>query len=142
MNPDSTDPIPPPFLPVVRYMIVSNDLRIDPTQPQSVDIVGLLYNIRAHGTPPFPMTYTQFCVFLALTDCRGEGEGWLECVNDDTGQRVFGSARYSLSFGEDPLRVIGVRFRLTECPFPVAGMYAVQFWYNGVVLEQKFVRVR
>ncbi len=142
MNPNEADPIPPPFLPVVRYMTVSNDLRIDPNQQQLVDIVGLVYNISAHGTPSFPMTYAQLCVFLALTDCRGEGDGWVECVNDDTGQRVFGSGRYRLAFGDDPLRVVGVRFRLTDCPFPVAGMYAVQFWYNGVLRDQKFVRVR
>ena len=142
MDAGSSNPNRLPFVPVVRYMIVSNDLRIDPTRPQLVDVVGLLYSIRAHGTPPFPMAHAQLCVFLALTDCRGEGDGWVECVNDDTGRRVFGSGRHCLAFGDDPLRVVGVQFRLTDCPFPAAGMYAVQFWYNGVVVDQKLIRVR
>ncbi len=142
MIPGPPDPIPPAFLPVSRYMTVSNDLLVDPAQPQSVNIVGLLYNIRAHGAPPFPMNHSQLCIFLALTDCRGEGEGWVECVNDDTGARVFASGRHPLAFGDDPLRVVGVRFRLTDCTFPAAGMYAVQFRYNGHVVDRRYLRVR
>jgi hypothetical protein len=142
MNPSAPDPIPPPFVPVVRYMTVSNDLRVDPTNPHLVDILGLVYSIRALDDPPFPLVYPQLCVLLALTDSRGEGEGWLECVNADTGQRIFRSARHQIVFGDDPLRVVGARFRVTNCPFPIAGMYAIQFWYNGTLVEQKFLRVR
>jgi hypothetical protein len=141
MNPGAADPVPPPFVPVVRYMTVSNDLRVDPLASHLVDVIGLLYSIRSLDDPPFPLLYRQLCVFLALTDSRGEGEGWLECVNADTGQRIFRSVRHRIVFGDDPLRVVGARFRVVDCPFPSAGMYAVQFWYNGTLVDQKYVRV-
>ena len=57
MDAGSSNPNRSSFVPVVRYMIVSNDLRIDPTRPQLVDVVGLLYSIRAHGTPPFQIAH-------------------------------------------------------------------------------------
>jgi hypothetical protein len=141
MDPGSSDPVPPPFVPIVRYMTLSNDLRVDPRTPHLVDIIGLLYSIRALDNPPFPLLYQQICVLLTLTDSRGEGEGWVECVNADTGQRIFRSARHRIVFCDDRLRVVGARFRITNCPFPAAGMYAMQFWYNGALVEQKYLRV-
>jgi hypothetical protein len=132
----------PPRVPIVRYMTVSDDLQVNSSNPRLLDVIGLLYGIHAQAHEPFPLIYPQLCVFLALTDCRDAGECWLECVNDNNGQRVFRSGRHRISFGDDPLQVIGVRFRFTDCRFPTPGMYAVQFWYNGAFVEQKYVRVR
>jgi hypothetical protein len=139
------DPSPetrPPARPVVRYMTVSDDLRVTPANPRLIDVLGLLYAVRPRAGAAYPLVYPQLCVYLALTDCRGDGDGWLECANDDTGARVFRSARHRIEFGDDPLRVVGVRFRVADCPFPAAGVYALQFWYNAEVIEQKFVQVR
>ena len=79
---------------------------------------GLLYNIRPKPPTVYPIRYPELCVFLALTDCRGQGEEWIVCENEDTGQRVFASRRRPITFGPDRLEVIGVPFRVRACPFP------------------------
>jgi hypothetical protein len=130
------------LLPIVRYMIVCNDWRTDPARSHLINIAGLLYNIRPTGNPPYPLRYPELCVFLALTDCRGQADGWIVCENEDTGQRVFASPRRPITFGPDPLEVVGVPFRIRQCPFPRPGLYSIQFWYNDTQVEQRLVNLR
>src|SRR5437016_3580432 len=102
---DATGPTPPvsaggpPIAPVVRYMTVSDDFRLNATNPRLLDVIGLVYTIHATGNPPYPLLYPQLCVFLALTDCRGQGNGWVVCENEDTGRRLFRSGTHSIVFG-------------------------------------------
>ena len=129
------------LFPVVRYMIVCNDWHPDPASPHLWNISGLLYNLRPNP-PAYPVRYPELCVLLALTDCHGQGEGWIVCENEDTGQPVFASPRRPITFGADPLEVVGVPFRLRDCPFPTPGLYSVQFWYNGVRVEHRLLNLR
>ncbi len=48
--------------------------------------------------------------------------------------------RYKLS--HSPLEVLGVVFRIEACLFPESGRYAVQFWYNGEMLEERLLRAK
>jgi hypothetical protein len=123
-------------------MIVCRDWRPDPAHPHLIDILGLMQNIRPPGSPAYPFRCPELCVFLALTDCRGSGEGWIVCEDEDAGRVVFASPRRIIAFGPDPLEVVGVPFRLRGCSFPHAGMYSIQFWYNGVQIDQRFLNLR
>jgi hypothetical protein len=38
--------------------------------------------------------------------------------------------------------VLGIVFRLEGCPFPHAGMYSIQFWYNGNRVSEVSLRLR
>jgi hypothetical protein len=58
--------------PVVRYTLLCEDLRLDPQNSRRVTIIGLVSNIRSLDEPPYPLTYRELCVFLALTE---EGRG-------------------------------------------------------------------
>src|SRR5207302_9747394 len=66
--------------PVVRYMLLCDDWHLDPDNNRRVTVVGLISNIHALDDPPYPLLYPELCVFLALTEGRGEGEGKIICV--------------------------------------------------------------
>src|SRR5580692_11813399 len=98
--------------PVVRYMLRCDDWLLDPGNNRRVTIVGLISNIQAIEDPPYPLFYREICVFLALTEGRGQGDGKIVCVFEETGQKVFETRTRRISFGLDPLEIVGVPFRI------------------------------
>lgn len=130
------------IVPIVRYMILCENWRVDGPNNRRVSIDGLIWKIHSTEEPAFPLMYREFCVFLALTAGRGQGEGRIRCVFEDTGQLVFETATRPIPFPADPLEVVGVPFRIQDCLFPLPGQYAVQFWYDGVMIEERPLRLR
>jgi hypothetical protein len=128
--------------PVVRYMLLCDDWKMDPRGSQRVTIVGLISSIRSLEQPPYPLRYRELCIFLALTEGRGQGEGQIVCVFEETGQKIFQTAKRPIPFGPDPLEILGVPFRVRDCRFPAPGLYSVQFWYDDVLIEERPLRMR
>jgi hypothetical protein len=64
------------------------------------------------------------------------------CIFEETGQRIFGTPERSLSFGDDPLEVVGVPFRILDCWFPYSGHYSIQFWYNSELVDERPLSLR
>jgi hypothetical protein len=124
------------ILPVVRYMLLSEELEVHLDNPQLVNVIGLLSNVRSAEEPPFPLCYRQLCVFIALTEGRGRGIGRVDCCYEETDQITFASQNQNLRFPADPLDVVPVLFRLRECNFRFPGRYSVRFWYNGHKLAE------
>jgi hypothetical protein len=131
-----------PIAPVVRYMLLCDDWRLDGPNNRRVTIVGLIWNIRAVDDPPYPLFYREFCVFLALAGGRGRGEGHIACVFEDTGENIFETPKRPIPFPADPLEVVGVPFRIRDCTFPQPGRYSIQFWYDGSMVEERPLRLR
>jgi hypothetical protein len=77
-----------------------------------------------------------------MTEGRGQGEGQIVCVLEETGQKMFETAKRPIPFGPDPLEVVGVPFRVRDCRFPRPGLYSIQFWYDGAKLEERPLRLR
>src|ERR1022692_1255184 len=75
--------------PTVRYLIVCEDIQIDPDNPRRITLVGLISAIRSIEQPPFPLLYREICVFLQLTECRGPAEGRIEIQHADSGHVLF-----------------------------------------------------
>jgi len=128
--------------PVVRYMLLCDDWQLDPANNRRLTIVGLISNIRSIDDPPFPLYYREMCVFLGLTDGHGQGEGKIVCVHEASGQKVFETNPRTIAFGPDPLEVLGVPFRIRDITFRQAGLYSVQFWYAGELVEERPLRLR
>ena len=131
-----------PVTPIVRYMLLCDDWKLDPANNRRVIIIGLISNIHALDQPPYPLLYRELCVFLALTEGRGQGEGQIVCVLEESGQKIFETPNRPITFGPDPLEVVGVPFRIRDCRFPSPGLYSVQFWYDGVKLAERPLRLR
>jgi hypothetical protein len=91
---------------------------------------------------PFPLLYREFCVFLVLTEGRGQARGKMVCVFEENGQRIFETPERAITFGADPLEVTGVPFRIRDSLFPQPGLYLIQFWYNGDKLDERPLRLR
>jgi hypothetical protein len=128
--------------PVVRYMILCQDWGIDPSNVPRVNIYGLLSNIHSVAIPPYPLLYPEICVFLVLTEGRGVGNSQVICVFEETGERIFATPQRQIRFEPDPLEVVGVPFRIRDCPFPRPGVYSIQFWYDGEEVEERPILLR
>ncbi len=127
--------------PVVRYLIVCEDVLLEPTNSgKGVTLVGLISAIRALSG--FPVRYSELCVFVQLTECRGTGRIRIEIVEADTDRVVFRTRIRSVTFGNDPLDIVGIPFRIRNCEFPAAGLYWVQFWYNEEPIDQQPILLR
>jgi hypothetical protein len=126
--------------PVVRCLIVCEDIVLDPANPKNVSLIRLTNTIRA--LKGFPVYQSNLCVYVGLADCRGTGRIRIEIEQADTGHIVFRTHTRSVAFGNDPLEVVGVRFRIHNCRFPAAGLYWVQFCYNDQVIEQQPIVLR
>ena len=128
--------------PVVRYMLLCDDWRLDPQNNRRITIIGLISNIHSLEDPAYPLFYREMCVFLVLTEGRGQGEGKITCHLEETGKKIFETGGRTISFGPDPLEVVGVPFRIRNISFPQAGRYTVQFWYEGELVEERPLRLR
>jgi hypothetical protein len=60
--------------PVVRYLIVCEDVLRDPRNPNRLTLVNLISTIQSLSDPPFPCRYPELCVYVQLTDCRVAGQ--------------------------------------------------------------------
>jgi hypothetical protein len=123
-------------------MLLCDDWKRDPANKRRVTIVGLVSNIHSVDQPPYPLLYRELCVFLALTEGRGQGDGQILCTFEATGQMICQTPRRMITFGADPLEIVAVSFRIRDIRFPFSGLYSVQFWYDGFKVEECPLRMR
>jgi hypothetical protein len=128
--------------PTVRYLIVCEDVQVDPDDPRRITLIGLISAIRSVEQPPFPLLYPEICVFLQLTQCRGPADGRIEIQHADSGSVVFRTRTRTIPLGNDPLEVVGATFRIRNCLFQEAGLHWVQFWYNEQMIAQQPLLLR
>jgi hypothetical protein len=128
--------------PFVRHMLICDDARESPSDPRTINIYGLISQVRPTTNPPvYPLT-VSFGVYLALTDGRGTGQGQIIVLNSDSGRIVYTGQSHQISFGSDPLMVHGVLFRISSCSFPESGLYWVEFRYNSQMIAREPLLVR
>ena len=127
--------------PIVRLMVVCEDVQVSPGSPESVDLLGLMHAIRSREDPAFPLLHPGLCVFLQITG-RGRGKARVVGVAADTERPIFASPTHHLDLGSDPLAVRGLVFRLRGCIFPGPGLYYIQFRYNEKVVAQQTLTLR
>jgi hypothetical protein len=128
--------------PVVRYLVVCEDVQVDPGNPRRVSLIGLISTLISRNEPAFPLLYPELCIFLQVAGCRGPAEGHVALVHADSGETVFSTRTRTIPFGTDPLEIVAVTFRIRHCLFENPGLYWVQFWYNQVMLAQQPVLLR
>src|SRR4051812_1776163 len=115
--------------PVVRLMLLCDEVRTDPGMAHKVNVFGLVSSLLSRQEPPFPLVHPQLCVLLQVSGGRGEGDGRIVVRHADADRVAFTSAGHRLSFGPDPLAVVGIVFRIRDGTFAEAGLYWVEFWY-------------
>jgi hypothetical protein len=128
--------------PVVRFMILCEDVVADPGNPRRLSLIGLLNAIRSTGDQPYPLLYREICIYVQMTECAGLGEFRVQLYHADSGSLIFETNSYEREFGDDPLEVHGMFFRIKNCRFPGPGLYLFEFCYNGIVEERCFLVMR
>ena len=123
--------------PVVRYLLLCDDVQTDPSNVLRLNVFGLVTNIRATGDPPFPVKRPIFCALLILTSCQGVGELSLRIVEDSTGRVVFRNPPRRVRFAGPAEDAVGVVFRILNCRFDAPGLYWVELLYSGMVLASQ-----
>lgn len=118
--------MPPWMQPVVKSMILCEDVLPGPAGTENVHLMNVFSAVRFTSAGGFPFRLRQLCVFLQLTDAEGEAVGQIVARHLDSGKEIFGTSRHNIRF-EDRLQVKWVLFRLSDCPFPEFGVYSIEF---------------
>ena len=123
--------------PVVRYLLLCDDVQADPNNVLRLNVVGLITHIRATGNPPFPVVRPVFCAMLILTGCEGPGELSLRVVEDATGRVIFRNPTRRVRFTGPADDAVGVVFRVLNCRFDAPGLYWVELIFSGMVIASQ-----
>jgi hypothetical protein len=79
--------------PVVRLMVVCDDVAPNTDNPNKTDLRGVLSTLTVDPDESFPAVLEQMCVFLIMTSGRGTGRGQIVVVAAETDAPVFGCPR-------------------------------------------------
>jgi hypothetical protein len=123
--------------PMVRHMILCDNVRRNPNNPNKIDILGLISTVRPAAGSTYPLPLSNLCVYLNLTGGRGTGAGQINVRHADSDIILLSSAPLTLIFPADPLALAGLIFRVRNCVLPQAGLYWIEFCYNQKVLAQQ-----
>jgi hypothetical protein len=167
--------------PVVRYMIVCDDVLTNSQHSTKPVIVGLYFarpgwtltrsvseerkrraslTLRVSVYPSrivsfltawsittsvhanqYPFRLPKLCVFLVLTDGRGQGIAKLQLIDDATDQLLV-EFSHLLTWPPNPLIVAGIPWRLSDLEFPQPGMYRIEFLYDDQYLAHQTLEAR
>jgi len=128
--------------PIVRYMVVCNEYAVEGSQGSRISALGLITNVK-RDNPLIPATKVpQICILAALAGGRGNCRLHIEIRSDDTEEIVFQTPYREVQFGNEPLKVAGVTFRLLGCVFPHPGTYGIQLMSEESLLDEYSIVVR
>jgi len=114
--------------------IVICDQIIEDKHTNKKSLIGIFNNINATN---FPCRHPQICVFVSLTEGRGQCNARLRVVNEETDQ-VITDVRGPIQF-PDIHAVVELVFNLVGLVFPSPGLYSIEFYCDDVlVLERRF----
>ena len=125
--------------PVVRMLAACEDMAIEGKQ---ASLLRLLLNIRSSEVPPYPLLVKEVCVYVVLTEVRGSGSFSVRIVKANSNVEVSYSGIRHHTFGNDPLAVHGLPFRLHDCLFPEAGLYSIEFWFEQSLVAETPLNLR
>ena len=128
--------------PVVRLMLLCDDVARRADAPTKVNIVGLVHAINVPDEAEFPIVIDQLTIYLALTGGRGPARLQIVGVYADTEEVAFQNPERSVDFGTDPLMVHGLTFRVRAITVHHPGLYLVQVRCNGLVVAHQPLLVR
>ena len=128
--------------PVVRHMLLCDDVVEAPAGSGKVNLVGLITSIESRLDPPFPLNHPSLCVYVQMTNGRGRADVQVLIRLVESDRPVSGIRPRAVAFPPEPLPVHAMLFRILECRFPKPGLYQVEFRVGDQVLAQEPLLVR
>jgi hypothetical protein len=123
--------------PVVRHMLLCDDVQRDEEQPNRFNVLGLANAIRFAPESEFPVRQRLLTVLLLLSGGRGSGQVHLVGVHADSNEAVFQTPPRTVHFAADPVAVQALIFRVLDVPFPQPGVIL-----DSVLLQRAGDRAR
>ncbi len=109
------------------------ELIIDDIHSRNKSLIHMFTRIVA---PALPVRFYRFCVYVALTDGRGEQEARLEIVRPS--QTPLLEMRGAVKF-PDPTQVVELVFEFHDLIFPEEGKYAVNCYVgDSAIISRPF----
>jgi|tagenome__1003787_1003787.scaffolds.fasta_scaffold20587359_2 hypothetical protein len=126
--------------PFVRHMLLCDDVRPVTGNQRKVTVYGLTSVLKV-GQSGFPARF-GFTVYLQLTAGRGAGNGRIVVVDAEDGSLCYEGQDHPMTFSDDPLLLYAAKIRIPSCELPRAGLYWVEFWYEGMFVAREPLLVR
>jgi len=114
--------------------IVVCDLIIEDKLTSKKSLIGIFIQI---ATQEFPYRHPQICVFVSVTEGRGQCAARLRIIHDES-DHVVAEVKGSIEF-PDIHAVFELSFNLVGLVFPQPGTYSIEFYCDdALVLERRF----
>jgi hypothetical protein len=120
--------------PVIRHMLLCDDV-VFPNNKLS--IINLLHKTGPAPGGHYPFVLPRLCVYVTMTGGRGKAIIKVEARHSRSGKGAFTSPSYSVQFPTDPLQVGGLTIRLLNVRFTDPGLYWVELWVNGAIINKE-----
>ena len=118
----------------IGLAIVICDQIIEDKLTGKKSLIGIFNQI---GAQNFPCRHPQVCVFVSLTEGRGQCVARLRIVHDES-NHVVAEVNGQIQF-PDVHMVVELNFNLVGLTFPDPGVYSIEFYCDdSLVLERRF----
>jgi hypothetical protein len=118
----------------IGLAIVICDQIIEDKLTGKKSLIGIFNQI---GAQNFPCRHPQVCVFVSLTEGRGQCVARLRIVHDES-NHVVAEVNGQIQF-PDVHTVVELNFNLVGLTFPDPGVYSIEFYCDdSLVLERRF----
>jgi hypothetical protein len=98
---------------------------------------SLIWIFNQIGTQNFPCRHPQVCVFVSLTEGRGQCDARLRIIHDES-DHVVAEVKGNIEFSDVHV-VVELNFNLVGLVFPEPGTYSIEFYCDdALVLERRF----
>jgi hypothetical protein len=129
-------------LPVVRHLLLCRDVQSDAQEPYQLDVMGFTGRLRVPANATGQVAVARLCALAMLTEVRHAGLVQIGLFLADTGKVAYLGRQHRVVAGSSPLALLPVLIRLPSFFLPHAGLYMVEFRYNGIGIAQEPLIVR
>jgi hypothetical protein len=109
--------------PVVRHMLLCEDVQPRGNNSGKLDLLGLTSIIRPTGASSGPRRVILLGVFLQVIELHGNGFGQIFVSDADATEDVYAGARHRIARAASPLMLTPLFFRIGPVDFPQPGLF-------------------
>lgn len=128
--------------PIVRQMLVCDDVQPAGGGRPGLNVLGLTHVIRPGPDESFPLTRPGLCVYLRLTGGVGTGRVIFRLAEADTDDEVLRTPEFGVTHPADRHHLVGIQVELGPCNFPRPGLYWVEFYHDDLAVHREPLTVR
>ncbi len=124
-------------LPRVHVLVICDDIE----ERWEGDTVHDLLGVRTEMTVPMvPHICPQLCVYAQVTGHEGTSMCWVIIIRATDDEEIIARPEEEVHF-TGPTEFIPLRFWIADCEFPEAGVYYIQFFFDGRLCYERAVEV-